>query len=116
MLAGLPPLAGFVGKFAMLDALLKPDPVPATSWTMLALLIGSGFATVIAMARAGVRRFWASPEANVPRVRVVEIAPIVAAADPVRRRSRSQAGDAMRYLDEAAQALHDAATTTSTRC
>src|SRR5581483_9112897 len=28
MLAGLPPLAGFVGKFAMLHALLEPRPVP----------------------------------------------------------------------------------------
>ena len=105
MLAGLPPLAGFVGKFAMLDALLKPDPVPLTSWTMLVLLIGSGLATVIAMVRAGIRRFWASSEA-VPRVRVVEIAPIavlllLCAALTV------DAGDAMRYLDGAAHALHE---------
>ena len=55
MLAGLPPLAGFVGKYAMLNALFQPDRVPTTSWMMLALLIASGFATVIGMARAGVR-------------------------------------------------------------
>jgi multicomponent K+:H+ antiporter subunit D len=105
MLAGLPPLAGFVGKFAMLDALFVRNPVPATSWTMLALLIASGFATVIGMGRAGMRRFWASPAASVPRVRVVEIAPIVAllalcAALTV------QPGASMRYLNEAAQALY----------
>ena len=104
MLAGLPPLAGFIGKFAMLDALLISDPVPATSWTMVALLIGSGFATVIGMARAGVRRFWASPDTNVPRVRVVELAPVVlllilCVALTV------QAAAPMRYLGEAAQAL-----------
>jgi multicomponent K+:H+ antiporter subunit D len=105
MLAGLPPLAGFVGKFAMLDALFVRNPVPATSWTMLVLLIGSGFATLIGMGRAGVRRFWAAPGASAPRVRVVEIAPIVVllalcAALTVR------AGASIRYLNEAALALH----------
>ena len=105
MLAGLPPLAGFVGKFAMLDALFARSPVPATSWTMLVLLIGSGFATLIGMGRAGVRRFWAASGASTPRVRVVEIAPIVVllvlcAALTVR------AGGSMRYLNEAARALH----------
>ncbi len=103
MLAGLPPLAGFLGKFAMLDALFAGNRVPVTSWTMLALLIGSGFATVIGMGRAGVRRFWAAP--GTPRVRVVEMAPIVfllmlCAALTV------QAGASMRYMNAAAQALH----------
>lgn len=104
MLAGLPPLAGFVGKFAMLDALFAPDIGAAASWTMLALLVTSGFTTIIGMARAGVRRFWAS-DAAVPHVRVVEFAPIVVllalcAALTV------QAGQTMGYLAEAAQALH----------
>jgi multicomponent K+:H+ antiporter subunit D len=103
MLAGLPPLAGFLGKFAMLDALFAGHRVTAASWTMLALLIGSGFATVIGMGRAGVRRFWAAP--GTPRVRVVEMAPIVlllvlCAALTV------QAGASMRYMNAAAQALH----------
>jgi multicomponent K+:H+ antiporter subunit D len=105
MLAGLPPLAGFVGKFAMLDALFESASLPIASWTMLALLVASGFATIIGMARAGVRRFWASPEASAPRIRVVELAPIVAllvlcAALTV------EAGISMRYLGEAARALH----------
>jgi multicomponent K+:H+ antiporter subunit D len=104
MLSGLPPLAGFVGKFAMLDALFAADIAPATSWTMLALLLVSGMATIIGMARAGVRRFWASSDAGIPRVRVVELAPVVlllalCAALTV------QAGASLRYLDEAAQAL-----------
>jgi multicomponent K+:H+ antiporter subunit D len=104
MLAGLPPLAGFVGKFAMLHALLASDAVSATSWMMIAMLIVSGFATVIAMARAGVRRFWASATSP-PRVRVVEFAPVVfllvlCAALTV------QANELAQYLDAAAQALH----------
>jgi multicomponent K+:H+ antiporter subunit D len=105
MLAGLPPLAGFVGKFAMLDALLEADPVPGASWAMVALLIVSGFATIIGMARAGVRRFWVTPDGNVPRVRVIELAPIVlllalCAALTV------GAGRLIGYLDEGARALH----------
>jgi multicomponent K+:H+ antiporter subunit D len=104
MLAGLPPLAGFVGKFAMLDALFTVDPVPATSWTMLALLIGSGFATVIGMARAGVRRFWASADTSVPRVGVVELAPVVVLL-MLCAGLTVQAAAPMRYLAEAAEAL-----------
>jgi multicomponent K+:H+ antiporter subunit D len=104
MLAGLPPLAGFVGKFVMLHALLDSDVVSATSWTMVALLIVSGFTTIVAMARAGVRRFWAS-DTGIARVRVVEFAPVVlllllCAVLTV------QAGALVRYLDAAALALH----------
>ena len=108
MLAGLPPLAGFLGKFAMLDALFRAETVRTIAWAMLVLLIGSGFATIIAMGRAGVRRFWAS-DAIVARVRVVELAPIallltLCAALTV------AAGPLMRYLDGAAQSLHGPAT------
>jgi multicomponent K+:H+ antiporter subunit D len=103
VIAGLPPLSGFVGKFAMLDALLEPDPVPATSWTMLALLIASGLATMVAMARAAVRRFW-TPEVAA-RVRVAEIGPI-AFLLVLCVGLTIGAGGAMRYLDEAARDLH----------
>jgi multicomponent K+:H+ antiporter subunit D len=104
MLAGLPPLAGFVGKFAMLHALLESDAVSATSWTMIAMLILSGFATIVAMARAGVRRFWGSAETSAPRVRVVEFAPVVfllalCAALTVQANALAQ------YFDATAQAL-----------
>jgi multicomponent K+:H+ antiporter subunit D len=106
MLAGLPPLAGFIGKFALLDALLDTDRVSTASWLMLGLLIGSGLAAIISMGRAGVRRFWASTDAFVPRVRVIEIAPILlllglCAALTI------EAGAVMRYLDMAAAALHE---------
>jgi multicomponent K+:H+ antiporter subunit D len=105
MLAGLPPLAGFIGKFALLHALLSVDPVSGVSWIMLVMLIVSGFATLIAMGRAGVRRFWAPRDENVPRVRAIEMAPVllllalcvVLTIKP---------GAAMRYVDDAAQALH----------
>src|SRR6185312_9886041 len=82
LLAGLPPLSGFIGKFAMLTVLLNPaglgggGGVPGASWALLAALVVSGLATVIAMTRAGIRVLWAPLDGSEPRVRVIEIAPI----------------------------------------
>ena len=40
LLAGLPPLSGFLAKFAMLAPLLgSGDGVPSTTWALLAALI-----------------------------------------------------------------------------
>jgi multicomponent K+:H+ antiporter subunit D len=105
MLAGLPPLAGFIGKFALLDALLSRQTITAASWAMLVMLIASGLAAIIGMGRAGVRRFRAAPDGGVPRVRVIEMTPVVlllvlCAALTI------QAGPVMRYLNDTAQALH----------
>jgi multicomponent K+:H+ antiporter subunit D len=72
---------------------------------MLVLLLGSGFATIVGMERAGVRRFWASPDTMAPRVRVVEIVPIIMLL-LLCAALTAQAGAAMRYLSDAAQALH----------
>jgi multicomponent K+:H+ antiporter subunit D len=104
MLAGLPPLAGFVGKFALLDALLAADSASIARWWMLALLLASGLAALISMGRVGIRRFWAADEA-VPRVRAVEAAPILLLL-ALCVALTIEAGPAMRYMDEAARALH----------
>jgi multicomponent K+:H+ antiporter subunit D len=79
--------------------------VPAASWMLLALLIGSGMATLIAMARAGVRRFWASPDGRVPRVRAIELAPIVLLLGLCVALTVG-AGTLIGYLDAGARALH----------
>jgi multicomponent K+:H+ antiporter subunit D len=111
VLAGLPPLSGFIAKFAVLTALfgwpgvdLKVG-VSALTWTLLLLLIFSGLTTLVAMTRAGIRTLWTRDERTVPRVRVVEIAPIVilllatatltVRAEPV-----------MRYMQATADSLH----------
>jgi len=60
---------------------------------------------VIGMGRAGVRRFWASPEATVPRVRVIEMAP-VALLLALCAAMTIEANPVMRYFGAAAQALH----------
>ena len=52
--------------------------VPAASWALLVALILSGLAALIAMTRAGIRAFWAAPDRAMPRVAVIEMAPIAA--------------------------------------
>jgi multicomponent K+:H+ antiporter subunit D len=106
LLAGLPPLSGFLAKFAMLAPLLgSGDGVSAATWALLAALILSGLATVIAMTRAGIDVFWASPAAQVPRVQVSEVVPIVLLL-ALCLALTIQAGPVMRYMEATAQSLH----------
>jgi multicomponent K+:H+ antiporter subunit D len=107
LLAGLPPLSGFLAKFAILAPLLAPAEggAPATAWMLVVALVVSGLATVVAMARTGIDVFWASPADTVPRVGLVEAAPvglllILCGALTV------GAGPAMDYMRAAAEALH----------
>ena len=69
------------------------------------VLILSGLAALIAMTRAGIRAFWASPDRTVPRVRLIEMAPVVVllllcAIQTI------QAGPVMRFMQATAQSLH----------
>jgi multicomponent K+:H+ antiporter subunit D len=105
LIAGLPPLPGFIAKFALLTAMLGPDPIPAAAWALLVLLTLSGLASIIAMGRAGVRIFWGAEDRNVPRVRVVEMAP-VALLLGLCIALTIWAGPAMQYLDGAARGVH----------
>jgi multicomponent K+:H+ antiporter subunit D len=111
LITGLPPLSGFVAKFAMLSALLDPGgrgagaAVPGAAWTFLALLIGSGLAAMIALSRSGIRYFWAPQERPPPRLRVIECAPIVALLLACTGLMVG-AGPALRYAQSAADTLH----------
>lgn len=113
VIAGLPPLSGFIAKFALLTAALNPSgmtiqgggPVRAASWALLVLLIVSGLAALIAMTRAGIRAFWAAPDRAVPRIRVIEMAP-VAALLILCAIQTIQAGPVMRFMEATAQSLH----------
>jgi len=107
IISGLPPLSGFVAKFALLTAALNPQgrAVSIFEWLFLFVLIMSGLAALIAMTRAGIRAFWAAPDRVVPRVRVIEIAPVVllllfCAVKTV------EAGPIMRFMQATAQSLH----------
>jgi multicomponent K+:H+ antiporter subunit D len=112
-LAGLPPLSGFVAKFVMLSALLSPDgmgaPSPVTSvagWTWLALLIGSGLVSTIALSRTGIRYFWAPQDRPAPRLHVIECLPIAALLLACGALAVG-AGPVLRYTQAAADTLHD---------
>ena len=78
LLAGLPPLSGFIGKFAMLSALLQSSDgsVAPISWVLMALLIVAGLFALIALSRTGIRFFWTPLERPAPVLRVVEYLPI----------------------------------------
>ena len=110
LLAGLPPLSGFIAKFALLAAILNPNEsnaggaVPVTSWALIALIIMSGLATMIAMMRAGIRIFWMAPDRAVPRVRLMEMAPIAVLLFLCVTLT-VQAGPAMRYMQATAESL-----------
>ena len=113
VIAGLPPLSGFLAKFAMLAAALDPDGLAATvrssptpaAWVFMAMLIGSGLLATLALARTGMRQFWSSRERPPPRLRVVEI---IAVALPLAGcvALAVGAGAALRYVDDTSRALH----------
>ncbi|WP_417474597.1 monovalent cation/H+ antiporter subunit D [Luteimonas mephitis] len=81
LLAGLPPLSGFLAKFAMLAPMLDAlalDAAPRTgTLALFTLVIVAGFCTVIALCRAGIQIFWAEPERLFPQARVTEVSAIV---------------------------------------
>ena len=84
VITGLPPLSGFLGKFAMLTALLNPLGLGASAgvrqgpagWSMMILMISTGLIALIALTRVGIRHFWASHDRPAPQLRVLEGLPI----------------------------------------
>jgi multicomponent K+:H+ antiporter subunit D len=56
--AGLPPLSGFIGKFALLST-MPPGTQQAWFW---AVVLGGGLVTIVALSRAGSRLFWKTEE------------------------------------------------------
>lgn len=107
LIAGLPPLSGFLAKFAMLSELLDPSTgrtaqaIPPAAWALLVLLLGSSMLSTIALSRAGVHHFWTPHNRPVPHLRIIECLPIAAllavcaaltiGADPALRYTRAAA-------------------------
>ncbi len=111
LLAGLPPLPGFLSKFAILSAMFNPaglgegGEIGGASWWLAALLILSGLSALIAMSRAGIRAFWAPVDIVVPRVLLIEILP-VGALLALTLALTIQAGPVMRFMEATAEGLH----------
>jgi multicomponent K+:H+ antiporter subunit D len=109
LVAGLPPLPGFVAKFVLLSTAIDTAPaegVVGPAWALTVAVLASGFVSLVALTRVGIRLFWSVTARTTPRLRVSEAAPVAflvalaialgAAASPV-----------MRYLEETAGSLHD---------
>ena len=81
MLAGLPPMPGFIGKFAILRGAVEGNiglsgQLPVMLWIYAAMLILSGLGALIALLRFGMRRFWAEA-VPAPRILALEVVPVL---------------------------------------
>jgi multicomponent K+:H+ antiporter subunit D len=109
IVSGLPPLSGFIGKFALLSTLVESryeGAMSGAAWLMVVAVLSSSLAALVALTRIGVRLFWTVSGRTTPRLRIIEAAPVAflillavgmtVGAQPV-----------MTYLQSAAQTLHD---------
>ena len=82
LVAGLPPLSGFIGKFVLLSALvpeLSADTAridALLTWVLPVLIVLSGLCALVALSRVGIRFFWTPVDREAPLLRVVEFVPI----------------------------------------
>lgn len=74
LLSGLPPLSGFLAKFALLAPMLSGG---TGAMILFGLIIAAGLGSIIAMCRAGIQIFWADTEWVFPRVRSSETASVI---------------------------------------
>tara|TARA_R110001599_G_scaffold64023_4_gene179383 strand:+ start:58171 stop:59799 length:1629 start_codon:yes stop_codon:yes gene_type:complete len=109
MIAGLPPLSGFIAKFSLFHTLLHPDAptvaITSTTWLLMALIVLSGLAAIISLMRFGVRTFWASGTMVAPNLHVTEVAPISALL-VLCVALTVQAGPVFDYLQRTSDDLH----------
>ncbi len=113
LVAGLPPLSGFVAKLSLLRSVVSVEPgvqihaaglLPA-AWWILGLLLLSGLGATLSFSRVGIRHFWSARGRGAPRVTRLEAASVLAlllgcvaltvCAEPV-----------LRYTSATAAALH----------
>ena len=109
LLSGMPPLAGFLGKFAMLSAVLgsveTDGHISDVALAFTGLVILSGLAALIALVREGIRTFWASDEGELPAVPLIELAPVLVLL-ALTAAMTVKAGPVMRYMEATASMLN----------
>lgn len=107
MMAGLPPLSGFVAKFAMISGAFAADGAPSmATWWFTGALMLSGLLVLISMVRNGINIFWASlPAGKLVSLRPLEIGPIVGLLAVCVALSVA-AGPTMSFFVETANVLH----------
>ncbi len=106
LIAGLPPMSGFVAKFSLLSAALTTAPVApgVGTWVLIGSVLMSTLACLIALGRTGIRLFWSVEETITPRLRISEAGPVsllIFACIGL----TIWAGPVMNYLDETASYL-----------
>ncbi|MEW9856625.1 monovalent cation/H+ antiporter subunit D [Novosphingobium sp. M1R2S20] len=107
LLAGLPPLSGFIAKFALIQGLLDlRDGIAPAIWVLVAMLIVSGMATLIATTRAGIDLIWTPSERQPPPLRLAEAFP-VGLLLLVCLGLMVFAGPVMLYMDRAGSSIQD---------
>lgn len=107
MIVGLPPLVGFLAKFALLANLFNAENggTMFTSGLLIVLLFVSSLAGLISLSRAGVRVFWGPADRVPPRLSWVEASP-VAALLLVCLTLTVAAGPTWRYLEKTVEELY----------
>ena len=114
LIIGMPPLSGFIGKLTLLSALLNPlgldvakeEAISSVSWTLIGLLIFSGFTSLVAFSRVGIQRFWTPANRPSPLLRRYECLPIVILLGLCIALT-FKAEPLLRYTQDTAAALHD---------
>ena len=99
VLVGLPPLAGFVAKLGIMSGVLAHESVVSgLSWTVVAAMVFSSFALLLAFVRKGIEAFWQTGEdvtAEVSSVEAVSIGLLLSVCIAI----TLAAGPSMRYID-----------------
>ncbi|PBN41401.1 monovalent cation/H+ antiporter subunit D [Sphingobium sp. D43FB] len=107
LLSGLPPLSGFIAKFAIIHGLLNLEPTIAPAIGLLvALMIISGMATLVATTRAGIDLLWTPSDRPPPPLRLAEAVP-VGLLLLVCLGLMVFAGPTMRYMERTGVSLQD---------
>jgi multicomponent K+:H+ antiporter subunit D len=109
LIAGLPPLPGFVAKLTLVSCVLETAPgggAAAPSWLLVIGVLLTGFAPIVAATRLGMRLFWTVSERRTPRLHVLEAAPLTFLI-LLCLGLTVESASIMRFLDATATSLHD---------
>lgn len=104
LIAGLPPLSGFIAKFSIIASatdLGGGAGISSAGWSILGALLLSGLAATISLSRAGIRHFWGTGGRYAPHLKGVEVVAVISLifccvaltvfAEPVMRFTRATA-------------------------
>ncbi len=111
LLAGLPPLSGFIAKFSIISAMLNPEGlgiatvIEPAQWLLLGLLFLAGLTVLLGMSRNGIRIFWAPQGRAVPYLSSIEALP-VAILLGLCIALTIWSGPVMSFMERTAKALH----------